>query len=209
MAGERLESCSITEHGLDGDRVWAFVEETEPRAGKFFNIKQHSGLMQYRARLSGGGLEVTAPDGTRSGLDQALASLLGESSRVVKVRDQPGANFDDAPVHIVNLASVEMFALEAGMPLDHRRFRANLYVEGLEPDEEIGWLGRRIRAGDAELEVIARCVRCAVITRDPDTTVATPALLELLVDRHEKCLGMYCRVVRPGGASLGDPVGPI
>ncbi|HYL08487.1 MAG TPA: MOSC N-terminal beta barrel domain-containing protein [Candidatus Udaeobacter sp.] len=209
MAGERLESCSITEHGLEGDRVWALIDGTEPRTGKFFNIKQHARLMQYRARLVGGKLEVSAPDGTGTGLDEALKTLVRESSHILNLRRQAGANFDDAPVHIVNLASVEAFALEAGMPMDHRRFRANLYVDGLEPDEEIGWLGRRIRAGDAELEVIDRCVRCAVITRDPDTTVATPALLELLVDRHEKCLGMYCRVVRPGRATLGDPVGPI
>jgi hypothetical protein len=95
------------------------------------------------------------------------------------------------------------------MPVDRRRFRANLYVDGIEPEEEVRWLGGRIRVGEAELEVIDRCVRCAVITRDPETTIATPDLLELLVQRHEKCLGIYCRVVRPGRALLGDSVGPI
>src|SRR5207245_940679 len=80
---------------------------------------------------------------------------------------QAGANFDDAPVLIVNLASVAAFSLEARMPVDHRRFRANLYVDGLEPEEELGWLGGRIQAGEAELEVSERCVRCGVVNDDP------------------------------------------
>src|SRR5207247_1336819 len=129
MAGERLESCMVTQHGLEGDRRWAFV------------------------------------DGAAHG------------------------------------------AREAGMAVDHRRFRANLYLEGIEPDEEIGWVGRRIRAGDAELEVVSRCVRCVVITKDPDTTAAAPELLDLLVDRHDKCMGVYCRVVKAGRVAVGDFVG--
>jgi len=207
MAGERLDSCTITGLGLDGDRDWAFIESTEPRVGKFFNIKQHSGLMRYQARLVGGKLEVTAPDGTRSDVDGALNTLLGESSRVVNVRNQAGVNFDDAPVLIVNLASVEAFSLEAGMPVDHRRFRANLYVDGLEPEEELRWLGRRIKAGEAELEVIERCVRCVVVNHDPETTETAPRLLELLVERHDKCMGMYCKVTRPGRVAVGGFVG--
>lgn len=207
MAGERLESCTVTETGLEGDRHWAFIDGTEPRVGKFFNIKQHSGLMRYRARLVEGKLEVTAPDGASAGLDGALRALLGESSRVVNVRKQAGANFDDAPVLVVNLASVEAFALEAGMPVDHRRFRANLYVDGLEPEAEVRWLGQRIRAGEVELEVIERCVRCVVVNHDPDTTETNPRLLDLLVERHDKCMGMYCRVTRPGRVAVGDFVG--
>lgn len=209
MAGERLTSCAITGHGLEGDRRWALIDGAEPRAGKFYNIKQNAALMTYGARLVDAKLEVTAADGTPSGLDGALSALLVESKRIVNVRNEPGANFDDAPVHIVNLATVELFGLEAGTNLDPRRFRANLYIDGLEPEEEVSWLGRRIRAGQAELEVVDRCVRCAVITRDPDTTVASPELLELLVRRHDKCLGVYCQVLRPGQVSLGDSVGPI
>jgi MOSC domain-containing protein len=55
--------------------------------------------------------------------------------------------------------------------------------------------------------VVDRCERCKVITMDPDTTVATPELLRLLVERHDERLGMYCRVARPGRVSIGDSVG--
>ena len=207
MAGEKLESCMVTDKGLEGDRRWALIDRTANRDGKWFNIKQHAPLMTFRATLAGGDLKVLAPGGEDIGLDRAFSRVLEESQRPVDLRELPGENFDDSQVLIINLASVAAFALEAGMPVDHRRFRANLYVDGLEPDEELRWLGRRIRAGDAELDVTSRCVRCAVITRDPDTTVATPELLEVLVNRHEKCMGVYCQVVTPGRVSAGDYVG--
>ena len=208
MAGERIESCMVTENGLEGDRRWAFVDGAPHRAGKLFNIKQHDRLMMYRARYADGAVEVVTPEGEALTLDGAVvARLEAESARPLQLRDLAGANFDDEPVLIINLASIASFAVEAGMEIDHRRFRANLYLEGIEPQEEIGWVGRRIRAGDAELEVVSRCVRCVVITKDPDTTAATPELLELLVERHDKCMGVYCQVVRPGVVSVGDFVG--
>jgi uncharacterized protein len=208
MAGERLDSCAITDRGLEGDRRWAFIDQSPARAGKWFNIKQHAPLMTYRARLVDGALDLTAPDGSSVALDEGLVhSFEAEAQRPIELRELPGENFDAAHVLIVNLATVQAFALEAGIPIDHRRFRANLYIEGLEPEEELRWLGRVIRAGDAELEVVDRCERCKVITMDPDTTEATPALLKLLVERHDERLGMYCRVARPGRVSVGDSVG--
>ena len=208
MAGERLESCLVTEHGFEGDRRWAFVDGAPHRAGKLFNIKQHDRLMTYRARYTGGAVEVLTPEGAMEALDGSLVEKLEiESARPLQLRDLAGGNFDDEPVLIINLASLAAFGLEAGMAVDHRRFRANLYLAGLEAGEEIGWVGRRIRAGDAELDVVSRCVRCVVITKDPDTTEATPELLDLLVDRHDKCMGVYCRVVKPGRVAVGDRVG--
>ena len=208
MAGERLDSCAITDRGLEGDRRWAFIDQSPARAGKWFNIKQHAPLMTYHARLVDGALEVVAPDGSRVALDEALVRTFeSETRRPIELRELPGENFDAAHVLIVNLATVDAFALEAGVPIDRRRFRANLYVDGLEPEEELRWLGRVIRAGDAELEVVDRCERCKVITMDPDTTEATPALLRVLVERHDERLGMYCRVMRPGRVSVGDLVG--
>ena len=208
MAGEPMESCVVTADGLEGDRRWALIDWSPNRAGKWFNIKQHSALMTYRSRLVDGTVEVLAPDGSSVRLDGDLVGRFeAESSRPLELRDLAGGNFDDSQVLVVNLASVEAFALEAGMPIDHRRFRANFYLDGLEPDEELSWLGRRLRVGDAALEVTSRCERCKVITMDPDTTEATPELLRLLVDRHDERFGMYCRVVRPGRVAVGDFVG--
>jgi uncharacterized protein YcbX len=207
MAGERLESCLVTEHGLEGDRRWAFIDRSPNRDGKWFNIKQHAPLMTYRARLVGGELDLVAPDGSRVALETLTGRFGHEAARPLELRELEGENFDDSHVLIVNMASVEAFALESGVHLDHRRFRANLYVDGLEPEEELGWLGRVIRAGDAELEVTSRCERCKVITMDPDSTEAAPDILRVLVELHDERMGVYCRVVRPGRVAVGDDVG--
>ncbi len=208
MAGERLDECMVTEAGLEGDRRWAFIDQSPNRAGKWFNIKQHAPLMNYHARLVDGALDLRAPDGSSIALDDGLLRTFErEASRPLQLRELPGRNFDAAHVHVVNMASVEAFALEAGTPIDHRRFRANLYVDGMQPEEELGWLGSRISAGDAVLEVVDRCERCKVITMDPDTTEATPELLRLLVERHDERFGMYCRVVSAGRVAVGDFVG--
>jgi len=208
MAGERLDECMITDRGLDGDRRWAFIDRSPHRDGKWFNIKQHAPLMTYKARLAGGELEVLSPGGSAVALEtDLLPRFQAEAARPLELRELPGANFDDSQVLIVNLATVQAFALEAGMPIDPRRFRANLYIEGLEPEEELRWLGRIVQAGESELEVTSRCERCKVITMDPDTTEATPELLRLLVERHDERMGMYCRVVKPGRIGVGDFVG--
>lgn len=208
MAGERLQECAITERGLEGDRRWAFIDRSPNRDGKWFNIKQHAPLMTYHARLRDGELDLVAPDGRAIELDRNLVHRFEtDAARPIELRELPGQNFDAAHVLIVNLATVELFALEAGMALDPRRFRANLYVDGIEPEEELGWIGRVIRAGDAELQVVDRCERCKVITMDPDTTESKPELLKLLVERHDERLGMYCQVLRPGRVAVGDFVG--
>jgi uncharacterized protein YcbX len=161
--------------------------------------------MTYRARLRGDDVEVVAPDGGIHRLDDGLVSrIAGEASRPLTLRELEGANFDDSPVLVVNLATVAAFGDRAGMPVDHRRFRANLYVDGSAPDEEAGWLGRRLRVGEVELEAVKRCERCVVITRDPDSTLTTPALLRVLTETYETNMGVYCQVTRPGRVAVGD-----
>jgi uncharacterized protein YcbX len=207
MAGERLEWCEVADRGLLGDRRWALIDGSPNRAGKPLTIREEDQLMRYRARLAGGAVEVVTPSGEVAGMDGRLvARLTAETSRPLTVRELEGANFDDSPILIVNLATVAAFGLEAGMEVDHRRFRANLYVTGLEPEEELAWTGGRVAAGTAEFEVVSRCERCVVITKDPDTTATTPELLRLLIQTSETCMGMYCRVTRPGRVTTGDHV---
>lgn len=209
MAGEKLDSCVVTGTGLDGDRKWALVDGVPNRNGKLYTNTQDARLMTYTARLSGKGVEVATPAGESRHLDDHfVAELAAAVSRPLTLRDQAGSNFDDSHVLVVNVASIAAFAREAGVEIDRRRFRANFYVGGLEPDEEVRWLDRLIRVGSAVLEVVKRCERCAVISRDPDTTMASPELLRLLAQTSDTCMGVYCRVQTPGIVTTGDRCGP-
>jgi uncharacterized protein YcbX len=207
MAGERLSSCDVAATGLVGDRRWALVDGSPNRAGKPLTIREDDRLMTYRARFADGRAEVLTPRGDVALIDISLVSrLASETSRPLTLRELEGANFDDSPILVVNMATVASFGVEAGMDVDHRRFRANFYVGGLAPEEELAWIGRRVAVGEAELEVVSRCERCVVITKDPDTTATTPALLRILTQTRETCMGVYCRVTRPGRVASGDQV---
>jgi hypothetical protein len=207
MAGERLSSCEVAATGVVGDRRWALVDGSPNRAGKPLTIREDDRLMTYRARFADGRAEVLTPRGDVALIDSSLVSrLASETSRPLTLRELEGANFDDSPILVVNLATVASFGVEAGMDVDHRRFRANFYVDGLAPEEELAWIGGRVAVGEAELEVVSRCERCVVITKDPDTTATTPELLRILTQTRETCMGVYCRVTRPGRVATGDQV---
>jgi uncharacterized protein YcbX len=207
MAGERLSSCEVAATGVVGDRRWALVDGSPNRAGKPLTIREDDRLMTYRARFADGRAEVLTPRGDVALIDSSLVSrLASETSRPLSLRELEGANFDDSPILVVNLATVASFGVEAGMDVDHRRFRANFYVDGLAPEEELAWIGGRVAVGEAELEVVSRCERCVVITKDPDTTATTPELLRTLTQTRETCMGVYCRVTRPGRVAQGDQI---
>ena len=111
----------------------------------------------------------------------------------------------DAAVSIINLESVRQLSRAAGAPLDPLRFRGNFYLDGLGAWEELALVGRRIRVGDAELEVIRPIDRCKATSVNP-STAAVDVHVPLVLARtfgHVFC-GVYARIVRPGRAALGD-----
>src|ERR1700716_3771269 len=116
MAGERLDSCAITEAGLEGDRRWALVDGTVNRAGKLFTNTQDARLMTYKARLVDDGVEVQTAGGLSRHLDKKFVDELAVAvARPLTLRDTAGVNFDDSPVLVVNLATVTSFAVAAGV----------------------------------------------------------------------------------------------
>ena len=120
----------------------------------------------------------------------------------------PGFSHSDAPaklVSIINMASIRALEEKIGRKVDPLRFRGNVYVEGLEPFEDHGWVGRRFRIGDAGFKGVHRTVRCAATNVDPVTgarDMEIPATL--MRDRGDADLGLYAHVSSPGSIKPGD-----
>jgi len=79
---------------------------------------------------------------------------------------------DGAPLLMLGLASIAALndrLVEQGAVaiMDRRRFRANIWLDGIDAHEEDDW--RSVRVGDVELWMGTRCLRCALTTVDPDT----------------------------------------
>ena len=124
------------------------------------------------------------------------------------VEDAAGI-FEVHPLLLVRLPSVAALAATARREVDHRRSRANVYLDGLGGDEERRWPGRRLRLGTAILEAVAPCERCVVATLHPDTLEAAPDLLRVIEVARGGMVGVYCRVIEPGHVAAGDACEPI
>lgn len=116
-------------------------------------------------------------------------------------------DWPQAAVSLINLDTVTAMAEAGGVPLDHRRFRGNLYVQGLGAWRELDLLGQRLRLGTAELEIIQITERCRATTVNPGTGVRDLNVPLLLASRFgHLCCGVYARVVRGGSVAPGDQV---
>ena len=76
-------------------------------------------------------------------------------------------------VSLVSRASLERLREEAGSdrPVDGRRFRMLLELDGVPANAEDDWIGRRVSVGAAEIVVNGDVGRCVVTSHDPDTGV--------------------------------------
>lgn len=147
--------------------------------------------------------------------DEAVSSYAGRPLRLMRAASTAEAS--EAPVSLISEASVE--AIERGAdnagPLDDRRFRMLVTIDGVPAYGEEEWIGRDVRIGPALLRVSQAVSRCATTTRDPSTGVrdfdALAAIHQIrgLSDRRTLDLGVYARVVEPGPISLGDEVAPV
>jgi uncharacterized protein YcbX len=153
-------------------------------------------------------VDLSTPLG-RTALEAWLTDVLGEDvNGALRVLPAPESyRFMDHPkgyVSIVNLASVRDLETKIGRPVDPRRFRANLYVEGWPAWAENGGAGR-IRIGEVEAEIFKPIVRCIATHVDPDTADVDIDVVKALFDAygHMFC-GVYVNVLKGGDVRVGD-----
>jgi uncharacterized protein len=146
----------------------------------------------------------------------AISQFVGQPLRLVQPT-QPGAAIDRAggSVSILSTGSLEALREAAGIPepIDSRRFRMLFGVEGVRPHEEDSWVRRRVRIGEAEVEVLGNTGRCLVTSRHPESGARNLPTLDVLaeyrgdLDTTERlAFGVWGRVTEPGVVRLGDPV---
>jgi uncharacterized protein YcbX len=224
MLGERLEEAELDAGGIHGDRVYAVVDASD---GSVASAKRWGELLVCRAAyvsppVAGGApsvVEITLPSGdsVRSddpGVHAALSAALGRSARLVS--DGQARFHDLTSVHLLTTDTLEALrAVEPAGDFDPRRFRPNVVVDAQTGGYvENDWVGRTVRAGSLELEVVMLTGRCAMTTLAQTDLPAEPVHLRA-VNRHNRhvvppygvkgCAGVYATVVRPGRVKIGDP----
>jgi uncharacterized protein len=151
---------------------------------------------------------------------EALSLFAGKPLRLVRTQRE-GDGLDrgaKAGATLVSTASLEALRSAAGAsrPVDGRRFRMTIGVEGVGPHAEDGWIDSRVRVGAAVVQVRAHVGRCAMTTLDPDrgirdldTLGALAAYRGHVETREPLPFGVWCEVLEPGPVAVGDAVVPV
>ena len=219
LQGERLEEAFVTPDGIDGDRRFAIYDVA---TGFGLTARREPQLLFASARLrDDGGAEITLPDGSIAADDAALSAWLGRpvqlrSARggvalsyenVVDFEHEPesdwsawegpaGAFHDDADARLslVSTATIDGW--------DARRFRSNVLLDGSGEDELVG---RRIRLGEAKIDVGMRIKRCVMTTREQPGGIARDLdVLRTIARERDARLAIGGLVARPGWVRVGD-----
>jgi uncharacterized protein len=204
----------------DGQRVRSDDDDVHERLSRFLEhpvtlwpLRPKEDLDHYRRGAPDTeevGSELRAIFGREP--DEPLPTFEGIPLDVlVEYESPPGTYFDAFPIHIVTDRSLEtLAALAPRSEFDVRRFRPNVVVtveqdvEGEFPEQD--WIGRKLRVGDAEVEVTASCPRCVMVTRDLSELPADRQVLRTIVRHADQNVGVYANVVRPGTLQMGAAI---
>lgn len=232
FSGQSLQSTLLeTDKGLPYDRHFAFsngqkaVEDNGQWTAcqAFVRLTKNADLSLYKVAFDEQRhvLALESPKGERLNIQINEKESIREASATLDrwFPSQPPEKTQlmqaqlgywdhvDAEISIINWATVQALSHAAGLEIDPVRFRGNLYVQGLEAQSELAWLGKRIRIGQAELEITRPIDRCSATSLDPNTglvDVNMPALLARQMG-HIFC-GLYARVAKAGLIKSGDSI---
>jgi MOSC domain-containing protein len=158
-------------------------------------------------------IDVETPNGKTLGIDDPdlidmLRTDIDQKHQLTLMRSERALT-DCRPVSIFSLQSARQLEEETGVPIDKRRFRANVYVDlassgGFAENE---FVGRSLRIGPkVVVRILERDARCVMITLDPDTAEKTPEILKKVAQAHQGMAGVYGAVMVEGMLHKGDPV---
>ena len=237
VKGARHQSqprVDLTLDGPVGDRLFCLVD---PARGRVLRTVETPALLETTARWHAGVLATTLPGeqvedvpvstgekvevdywGRTVRLDVVDGPWAAAYSRhlghdVVLARStQPGEIVYGGSVSLVTSSSLDRLEAVLGAEVDSAQFRATFTLDtaGAEPHVEDSWIGRRLRFGDAEVEVRAGLPRCAVVDLDPVTGRRRADVLRTLAGYRrglaEIVFAVDAVVTRPGRVEVGAVV---
>ena len=134
-----------------------------------------------------------------------LKAELRGPPKIVSAAGHSFSDMEEKCVHIVNLATGRDIERTLGRPVDPLRFRANVYVDGLDAFAETKWIGRDFSIGSVRLQAFAMTERCEATNVDPATAARDLAIPQHLLRTYGHAeVGFYARVIGGGRIATGD-----
>ncbi|TQS73487.1 MOSC domain-containing protein [Rhodobacteraceae bacterium] len=234
---EEINSAPLTQgRALPLDRMWGVLHTRSklvfdgdhrlsqwgPKINFLTGAKAPSLMAVTCHQLDGGRLELRHPDtsalqiapdqaGDQSAFLEWVTPLLpAEHPAPVALVAAPSAPLTDQSqplISLINAATLGKLETQAGHALDPRRFRANLWIDGWQPEAERDLIGRDLRIGTATLTVVKPIGRCRATDANPDTGLRDVDMLPTLKETFGHTdLGMFCAVKSDGQITCGDQV---
>lgn len=152
--------------------------------------------------------------GGRKTIEGYFQSLVGDHIQApphfVAAANGEFMDSQDKTVSLINLASIRHMEDKWGEGLDLRRFRSNIYVDGLEPWIEHQWIGATLSIGDAKCYVDRRNARCAATNVDPTTGDRDMNIPRAMIESYGHAdLGLNLHVHGGGRIAVGDTVSVV
>jgi uncharacterized protein len=195
MAGEKLETATVSPLGIDGDRI----VHVENARGRFITSRSHPRLLGHQGTIDANGQPLI--DGlpwTDPELRRHIINIAGPGAQLVS--DTSAGRFDVLPLLVATDGAIKEFGH------DHRRLRPNLVISGVEGLQERTWEGKRLRIGNIVIGIDTLRGRCVMTTYDPDTLKQNPAILKEIVRKFGGTLALNCYVILGGKINVGDNV---
>lgn len=222
VGAEPLDRVALTpDRPLPLDRAWAVLAGDAQDTGGWQRCTNFArgcygpGLMAVTAQTDGHMITFRHPDLPDVTLNpdtdgEKLVAWISRiyppeqprPQRVIAAPPETGmADVSYASVSVCNMASLRALGDKLGRKLDLRRFRGNLWLDGLAPFEELAWEGQTLRIGAAELHVEEPISRCRSTEANPETGRRdTTPLIALRKGWGHIHFGVAARVVR--GATI-------
>lgn len=139
-----------------------------------------------------------------------LAGIVPGMPRLVDAKTGSFGDTEEPSLVLVNLASLrDVEERIAKKPVDPRRLRANLLLDGLAPWAEQAWIGQTLTVGGAVLRV-TEAVDCRPANDVNPDNGATDLNLLPIMERGfgHTHIAIRAQVIAGGRIALGDPVSP-
>jgi len=216
LQGELLQSATVGAQGIEGDRRFAIFDAV---TGFGLTGRRVPELLFGSARLVGGTVEITLPDGTIAADDAALSSWLGRPV-VLRSTDEEVSRRYESPEDFENDAEWDPFEGAQGSfrdseatvvslvsegtlrGWDRRRFRSNILLSDSGEDDLVG---SRVSVGGTVLDLTKQVGRCVMVTRtQPDGIDKDLDVLRTIHRERGGKLAVGASVVIGGAIAVGD-----
>lgn len=146
---------------------------------------------------------LATPEGRRLRRPGRLPLVLVGDGRTSRFQDRARGY-----VSLHGVGSTRALGDAVGAPVDDRRFRSNIVVDGIGPWEELDWTGE-VRVGEVRLRTAGPIVRCLATHADPDTGVRDMKVLTTLTGALHQTEPTLGRLLLPAASPDDDAAGVI